>query len=52
MSISNYFRKIKPFENIENYNLVTKEYVETTLKEVLKKEKMVESYIIPQNSNE
>lgn len=52
MSISNYFRKIKPFENIENYNLVTKQYVEATLKEVFNKEKMVESYIIPKDSNE
>ena len=47
MSISNYFRKIKPFENIENYNLVTKQYVEKTLKEAFNKEKMVESYVIP-----
>lgn len=52
MSISNYFRKIKPFENIENYNLVTKQYVEKTLKEAFNKGKMVESYVIPKKDNE
>ena len=52
MSISNYFRKIKPFENIENYNLVTKQYVEKTLKEAFNKGKMVESYVIPKKGNE
>ena len=52
MSISNYFRKIKPFENIENYNLVTKQYVEKTVKEAFNKGKMVESYVIPKKGNE
>lgn len=45
--ITNYFKQINPFEYIENYKIISKEYIENTLKEVFVEENMVKSSIMP-----
>ena len=45
--VTNYFKGINPFEYVENYKTISKEYIENTLKEVFTMEKMVKSSIIP-----
>ena len=45
--VTNYFRQINPFEYVENYKIISKEYTETILKEVFDQEKMVKSSINP-----
>ncbi len=45
--IANYFRQINPFEYVENYKIISKEYVENILKEVFDEKNMVKSTINP-----
>lgn len=49
---SNYFKKINPFEYIENYKIISKEYIEKILKETFKEENYVKSCIKPKNTGE
>ena len=49
---SNYFKKINPFEYIENYKIISKEYLEKVLKEAFKEENSVKSSINPQKNNQ
>lgn len=52
MFVTNYFKKVNPFEYIESYKIITKEYLEELIKEEFQQEKMVESCIIPKNVDE
>ena len=45
--LTNYFRQINPFEYLENYKIISKEYTESILKEVFDENKMVKSVINP-----
>lgn len=45
--LTNYFKEINPFEYVENYKIISKEYIENTLKEVFEEKNMVKSSIIP-----
>ena len=44
---SNYFRGINPFEYVENYKIISKEYTENILKEVFDEKNMIKSSINP-----
>ena len=44
---SNYFRGINPFEYVENYKIISKEYTENILKEVFEEKNMIKSSINP-----
>lgn len=48
--VSNYFKKINPFEYIENYKIISKEYLEKVLKDAFKDENSVKSCINPQKT--
>ena len=48
---SNYFKKINPFEYIENYKIISKEYLEKVLKEAFKDENSIKSCIKPQKNS-
>lgn len=50
--VSNYFKKINPFEYIENYKIISKEYLEKVLKEAFKQENSVKSCINPQKNSQ
>ena len=52
MFTSNYFKKVNPFEYIENYKIISKEYLEKVQKEVFKEENYVISCIKPKESDE
>lgn len=52
MFTSNYFKKINPFEYIENYKIISKEYLEKVQKEVFKEEDYVISCIKPKDTDE
>lgn len=52
MFLADYFKGINSFEYLENYNQITKEYVEQLLKETFKEEKQVISIINPKKENE
>ena len=45
MFITDYFKGINSFEYLENYNQISKEYIEQVLKEVFKEEKTVISIV-------
>lgn len=45
--ISNCFRQINPFEYVENYKIISKEYTENILKEIFEEKNMVKSSIKP-----
>ncbi|MCI8546472.1 MAG: insulinase family protein [Clostridia bacterium] len=49
--VSNYFKKINPFEYIENYKIISKEYLEKVLKEAFKDENSIKSCIKPQKNS-
>ncbi len=51
MVISDYFKGINSFEYLENYNQITKEYVDQILKNVFNEEKQVISIINPKKEN-
>ena len=51
MFISDYFKGINSFEYLENYNQITKEYVDQVLKEIFIEEKQVISIINPKKEN-
>ena len=51
MFISDYFKGINSFEYLENYNQITKEYVNQVLKEIFIEEKQVISIINPKKEN-
>ena len=44
---TNFIKDVNPFEYIEKYKILSKEYIESTLKSVFCIDKMVESCIIP-----
>lgn len=50
--VTNYFKQINPFDYIEKYKTLSKEYVEEILREVFNQEKMVESCINPKEADE
>lgn len=52
MFVTNYFKNINPFEYIESYKTISKEYLENLLKEIFVEEKMVESCITPKECDE
>lgn len=52
MFVTNYFKNINPFEYIESYKTISKEYLEELLKEIFVEEKMVESCITPKETGE
>ncbi len=52
MFASNYFKKVNPFEYIENYKTLSLEYLEKILKETFNEEKSVKSCINPQKEGE
>ena len=47
MFLADYFKGINSFEYLENYNQITKEYLEQILKEIFVEEKQVISIVIP-----
>lgn len=47
MFLADYFKGINSFDYLENYNQITKQYVEQVLKENFKQEKQVISIIEP-----
>lgn len=51
MFLADYFKGINSFEYLENYEQITKEYVEQVLKENLKEENQVISIINPKKEN-
>ena len=51
MFISDYFKGINSFEYLENYNQITKEYVDQVLKEIFIEEKQVISIINQKKEN-
>lgn len=52
MFVTNYFKNINPFEYIESYKTISKDYLEELLKEIFVTEKMVESCITPKETGE
>ena len=52
MFVTNYFKNINPFEYIESYKTISKDYLEDLLKEIFVTEKMVESCITPKETGE
>lgn len=52
MFVTNYFKNINPFEYIESYKTISKEYLEELLKEIFVEEKIVESCITPKETGE
>ena len=47
MFLADYFKGINSFEYLENYNQITKEYLEQILKEIFVEEKQVISIVSP-----
>lgn len=45
--ITNYFKQVNPFEYVENYKTISKEYAENVLKEVFVERNMIKSIIKP-----
>lgn len=43
--VSNYLKQINPFDYIENYKIISKEYLETLLREVFDEKNMVKSVV-------